>query len=100
MAKEVVSIFPGTELYETEHFLFVSNIPPQQVGPYIASLDRMYDWMCQLYGVPRDHKVWLGGKVPIFAFLEQGHSMPLKNASLPKPARHSIRSPTSTVCAT
>jgi hypothetical protein len=31
----------------------------------------MYDWMCQLYGVPRGHKVWLGGKASIFAFLEQ-----------------------------
>jgi hypothetical protein len=72
MVKEVVSIFPGAQLYETEHFLFVSNIPAQQVGPYIASLDRMYDWMCRLYGVPREHKVWLGGKAPIFAFLEHG----------------------------
>jgi hypothetical protein len=31
----------------------------------------MYDFMCQLYGVPRNHKVWLGGKAPIFAFLEK-----------------------------
>jgi hypothetical protein len=69
MADEVVSLFPGTQVFETNHFLFVSNIPPQQVGPYIASLDKMYDWMCRLYGVPRDHKVWLGGKAPIFAFL-------------------------------
>jgi hypothetical protein len=70
MVADVVENFPGTQLFETDHFLFVSNIPRQQVAPYIASLDRMYDWMCQLYGVPRDHKVWLGGKAPIFAFLE------------------------------
>jgi hypothetical protein len=69
MVSEVTTNFPGTQLYETKHFLFVSNIPSQQVGPYIASLDKMYDWMCQLYSVPREHKVWLGGKAPIFAFL-------------------------------
>lgn len=68
--KDVIDNFPGTQLYETNHFLFVSNIPRQQVAPYIASLDRMYDWMCQLYGVPREHKVFLGGKAPIFAFLD------------------------------
>jgi hypothetical protein len=71
MVADVLKNFPGTQLFETNHFLFVSNIPRQQVAPYIASLDRMYDWMCQLYGVPRDHKVWLGGKAPIFAFLSQ-----------------------------
>ena len=71
MAIEVVSLFSGSQLHETQHFLFVSNIPPQQIAPYVASLDRMYDFMCQLYGVPRTHKVWLGGKVPIFAFLER-----------------------------
>jgi hypothetical protein len=71
MAIEVVSLFPGSQLHETQHFLFVSDIPPQQIAPYVASLDRMYDFMCQLYGVQRTHKVWLGGKAPIFAFLER-----------------------------
>ena len=71
MAIEVVSLFSGSQLHETQHFLFVSNIPPQQIAPYVASLDRMYAFMCQLYGVPRTHKVWLGGKAPIFAFVQR-----------------------------
>jgi hypothetical protein len=71
MADEVISLYPGARLNETQHFLFVSNIPPQQIAPYIASLDRMYDFMCRLYGVSRNHKVWLGGKAPIFAFIEK-----------------------------
>lgn len=70
MAEEVVSLF-GCQLHETQHFLFVSNIPSQQVAPYVASLDRMYDFMFRLYGVDRKHKVWLGGKAPIYAFLEK-----------------------------
>ena len=87
MVDEVVSLFPGTQLVETNRFLFVSNIPPQQVGPYIASLDKMYDWMCQLYGVPRDHKVWLGGKAPIFAFLEHAAVRRLRGTLLPRSPR-------------
>jgi hypothetical protein len=69
MIDEVISLLPGTQLYETDHFLFTSNIPPAQAAPYVRYIDRMYDWMCQLYGVPADTKVWLGGKAPIFAFL-------------------------------
>lgn len=69
MVEEVISLLPGTRLYETEHFLFTSNMPPPQVVPYARYLDKMYDWMCQLYGVPAGTKVWLGGKAPIFAFL-------------------------------
>jgi hypothetical protein len=71
MIDEVLTLWPGTERYETEHFLFISNMPPQQVAPHVVYLDRMYVWMCELYGVPRGHKVWLGGKAPIFAFVEQ-----------------------------
>jgi hypothetical protein len=33
MAIEVVSLFSGTQLHETQHFLFVSDIPPQQIAP-------------------------------------------------------------------
>jgi hypothetical protein len=91
MVNEVISLFPGTQLFETEHFLFVSNIPPQQVGPYIASLDRMYDWMCRLYGVDRDHKVWIGGKAPIFAFLDHAEFDAFEQRFFPD-ARKSLRS--------
>ncbi len=69
MIDEVIDLLPGTRLYETEHFLFTTNIPPQQVAPYVRYLDRMYDWMCDLYGIEAGTKVWFGGKVPIFAFL-------------------------------
>jgi hypothetical protein len=91
MAREVISLFPTAQLYETEHFLFVSNIPPQQVSPYIASLDRMYDWMCHLYGVDRKHKVWLGGKAPIFAFVENAEFDAFEQRFFPA-ARESLRS--------
>ncbi len=77
------------------YFIFVSNIPAQQIAPYVASLDRMYDFMCQLYGVPRDHKVWLGGKAPIFAFFEKSNLMLLRNVSFPNRRTSCTRSATS-----
>jgi len=88
--KEVITLFPGTRLYETEHFLVVSNIPPEQVTPFVGALDKMYAWMCQLYGVPRDHKVWLGGKAPIFAFLENSEFDAFEQRFYPE-ARESLR---------
>ena len=71
MIDEVIDLLPGTQLYETDNFLFTSNMPAEQVVPYAASLDQMYRYMCQLYGVDRGQKVWFGGKAPIFAFLEK-----------------------------
>ena len=71
MIEEVVAVFSGTQLYETENFLFTSDMPAEQVRPYIASLDQMHRYMCRLYGVKREQTVWFGGKAPIFAFLEK-----------------------------
>jgi len=71
MVEEVISLLPGTQLYETEHFLFTSNMPPAEVAPFVRYLDRMYEWMCELYGVKNDTRIWLGDKAPIFAFLTQ-----------------------------
>ncbi len=50
----------------------------------------MYEWMCRLYGVPRDHKVWLGGKAPIFAFLEHQQFDAFEERFYPE-ARESLR---------
>ena len=90
MADEVIALFPGSQLIETEHFLVVTNIPPDQMRPYVASLDGMYEWMAKLYGVPRNHKVWLGGKAPIFAFLEHAEFDAFEERFFPE-ARQSLR---------
>jgi hypothetical protein len=91
MIDDVISLFPATKLYETEHFLLASNIPPDQVTPYAASVDKMYEWMCRLYGVPRDHKVWLGGKAPVFAFLDKAEFDAFEERYFPD-ARQQLRS--------
>jgi hypothetical protein len=91
MIDEMKNLLPGTELYETERFLFVSNIPAEQVGPYVAYLDRMYEWMCRLYGISPEHKVWLGGKAPIFAFIERAQFEAFEDRYFPE-ARAALRS--------
>lgn len=68
--EEVKAVLPSLQLVETEHFLFCTNIPPQQVGFFVASLDRMYEYMQKTYGVEPGKQVWRG-KASIFAFVRQ-----------------------------
>jgi hypothetical protein len=62
--------FPNTRLYNTAEFLFVSDMPPEIVIPYAKSLDRMYDLMCQMYGIKKGASVWKG-KCLVVAFLSK-----------------------------
>ena len=89
MIDEVLKLLPGTRVYETDHFLFTSNIPADQVKPYVTYLDKMYDWMCELYGVPAGTRVWLGGKAPIFAFQTQDQFVAFENKFFEVPAKDS-----------
>jgi hypothetical protein len=70
MIADIQKSFIGMELYETGEFLFLSNMPRQQVIPYAASLDKMYDLMCQMYGIKKGTAVFQG-KCLVVAFLEQ-----------------------------
>ena len=65
--EEVRALLPTMQMVETEHFLFCTNIPPQEVGVFVASLDRMYGWMQQAYGVDPEQSVWKG-KAGVYAF--------------------------------
>lgn len=59
--------FPGLQSRETHEFLFVTDIPEQVIGPYVASLDSMHDVLCDLYGIPRGEPLWKG-KCLVIAF--------------------------------
>jgi hypothetical protein len=65
---KIKGMYPGTALYETHEFLFVSDMPREQVAPFTASLDKMYDMMCQMYGIKKGASVWKG-KCLIVVFL-------------------------------
>ncbi|HEY4231886.1 MAG TPA: hypothetical protein VGM76_00540 [Lacipirellulaceae bacterium] len=89
MISEVLSLLPGMRVYETDHFFFVSNITSDTVAPYIRSLDKMYDSMCELYGVRAGTPVWLGGKAPVFAFKTQEQFSAFEQKYFEVPARDS-----------
>ncbi len=57
-------------LTETKFFLFFTDIPANQVAPYIANLDSMYSELCKGFGVPSGKNIWLG-KCIIVAFLDK-----------------------------
>lgn len=67
---QVQQMLPSVQLYETARFLFYTNIPPEEVRPYVEKLDQMYGWMAATYNLPPGSQVWLG-KTPVYAFLEQ-----------------------------
>ncbi len=57
-------------LTETKYFLFFSDIPANQVAPYVTNLDAMYAELCRGFGVPQGKNIWLG-KCLIIAFLDK-----------------------------
>ncbi len=68
--EKVKAKFPDVAVYETAEFMFCSNIPPNQVDPYVKALDRMHDMMCNMYGIKKGTPVWLG-KCLVLAFIEK-----------------------------
>ena len=58
------------KVYETKFFLVLSDIPPAQVAPYVASLDAMYAKLNAAFGVQKDKNIWLG-KCLVLAFLHE-----------------------------
>lgn len=68
--QQVRGAFPGLELIETHEFLVATDILPEQVAPFVASLDSMHDFLCTLYGIPQGEPVWKG-KCLVFAFTRE-----------------------------
>ncbi len=57
-------------LYETCSFLFLTDIPPQQIGAYILQLDEMSARLGAAFGYPPGHNIWRG-KAIVVAFVER-----------------------------
>ena len=66
----VQEAFPGLQVTETHEFIVATDIPAGQMAPYVASLDAMHDFLCDLYGIPRGEPVWKG-KCLVVAFLRE-----------------------------
>lgn len=82
--EEAAKLMPTLQLYETEHFLFCSNLHPEQVRIFVASLDRMYEWMQQTYGVDPEKSVWRG-KASVFAFAQKQEFVAFEKEFLDNP---------------
>jgi hypothetical protein len=68
--KQVQQSFPGLTMTATHEFLVATDIPAAQMGPFVANLDAMHDFLCSLYGIPRGEPVWKG-KCLVVAFLRE-----------------------------
>ncbi|MCC7084623.1 MAG: hypothetical protein IT427_06415 [Pirellulales bacterium] len=87
LIESVSDSMPNLKLHETQEFLFCSNIPDNQIAPYISALDKMHDLMCEMYGIKQGEPVWKG-KCLVMAFLNQAEFLGfekvfLKNADVP-----------------
>ena len=58
------------KLVETQYFLFLSDMPPGQLNPYLQQLDKMNESLGQAFGYPPGHNIWRG-KAVIVAFMAQ-----------------------------
>ncbi|HAH48114.1 MAG TPA: hypothetical protein DCM07_25330, partial [Planctomycetaceae bacterium] len=56
------------KLYETKYFLFYTDMPANQVAPYLVQLDKMNELLGQSFGFKPGHNIWRG-KAVIVAFL-------------------------------
>lgn len=68
--EEVRELFPGLAVMETHEFIVATDFPPAVIKPYVANLDAMHDFLCNLYGIPRGQPVWFG-KCLVFAFQKE-----------------------------
>ncbi len=65
--QKTVAHFPTLplQLYETQYFLFLTDMPPAQVQPYINQLDKMNETLGQSFGFAPGHNVWRGKAVVV-----------------------------------
>ncbi len=70
LVEQIERRFPTVTLHETEHFLFCTNIPARQVGPYVRHLDAMHAMLAKMFRLPAKARVWRG-KALVVAFAER-----------------------------
>lgn len=52
---------------ETQYFMFLTDLTPQEVDGLLAYLDAMYSELCKAFGIPPTHNIWCG-KCVVVAF--------------------------------
>ena len=59
---------------ETDYFMFLTNLAPQEVDGLIVHLDNMYSELCEAFGIPPTQNVWCG-KCVVVCFRQQAEYM-------------------------
>ncbi|MDO5113783.1 MAG: hypothetical protein Q4E67_05360 [Planctomycetia bacterium] len=59
-------------LYESEHFLYLTDAPPRIAKECVEYLERMHVRLREIFGLPETCRVWYG-KGMVVAFLQQSH---------------------------
>ncbi len=70
--QKVTAYFSKTpmRLTETKYFLFLTDMPPAQVAPYIVQLDKMNETLGTAFGFPAGYNIWRG-KAVVIVFTER-----------------------------
>lgn len=63
-------IQPKLVPYETQYFLFYSDLQPGEAQKWVAVLDRMYAKLATLFAIPAGENLWYG-KALVFVFSSQ-----------------------------
>ena len=61
---------PPMQLHETKYFLFLTDMPSEQVAPYLVRLDTMNEKLGEAFGFAPGQNVWRG-KAVIIAFVQK-----------------------------
>ena len=72
-------INPKLALYETQFFLFYSDLSAAEARHWASLLDRMYDRLAFLFGIPKGENLWRG-KALVFVFQQDSdyHAFQMK----------------------
>ncbi|MEO6436173.1 MAG: hypothetical protein ABIP55_10505 [Tepidisphaeraceae bacterium] len=64
------TVSPKLAAYETNFFLFYTDLEPADANKWMLVLDRMYARLAQLFGIAQDQNLWRG-KALVFVFANQ-----------------------------
>lgn len=61
------TIAPSLRLYETDYFLFYTDLGPAEARKWVSLLDRMYNRLLVMFDIPKGTNIW-HGKALVFVF--------------------------------
>ena len=75
------------KLTETKYFLFLTDMPPRQIAPFLRQLDAMNERLGKAFGYPPGYNIWKG-KAVVVAFSQRAQFLEfetqlMNNSDLP-----------------